>query len=106
MWNVDGNNLRVTEEDFGVALRCRFTGIELTSNDVLKFTFKNKPNGSVILTKEFTNLESNTFDLVFTSEDMQSLPIGSYTFTVDWYQEGLFRYCLIEKATLKVGDKA
>ena len=106
MWGAVGNNLTMTEKDFGVGLKTTLKGIPFTNGDSILFTFKDKMNGNTILTKEFTDIQDNQFSLVLTQADSLLLPIGNYVYSADWYREGSFMCCLVEQATLKVGDKA
>lgn len=105
MWLVNGNNLQMSEDDFGVALSATFEGATLTVNDVLVFTFKDKPNGDVILEKEYT-ATNNTFEIVLTEAESKLFPPSKYVFSVAWCQSGSFRCYLVENGTFKVGDVA
>ena len=105
MWLVNGNNLQMSEEDFGVALSASFVGATLTVNDVLRFTFKDKPNGETILEKEYI-ATNNQFSIVLTKEESKLFPPGKYVFSVKWYQSESFMCCLVENGTFKVGDVA
>lgn len=106
MWKVIGTNLNMTEKDFGLVLPTTFSGTTLTANDTLLFTFKDKKNGETILTKSFTGIVDNTFDFVLTEADSDLLPVGSYVYSCDWYQDGAFMCNIVECGELKVGDKA
>lgn len=95
----------MAEGDWGVALPITVDEVTLTSNDLLKFIFKDQNNGNVILTKEYTPVE-NTVNLSFTEEESALFPVGQYVYSLDWYQSGAFLCNIIPTATLKVVDKA
>lgn len=105
MWEVNGNDLTMTEEDFGIQIP--FTiDLPLTANDSIRMTFKRHRNDDPILEKEFTNILNQTINLEFTEEESKLLPPGNYVYRMDWYQAGVFMCNVIECAKLRVGDKA
>ena len=105
MWAVQNNDLKMCESDWGIELPITISGITFTAQDTLKFTFKNRMNGETILTKEYTP-EQNKVTLVFTEAETALFPVGSYVYSLDWYQDGAFMCNVIPSAFLKVGDKA
>lgn len=106
MWYVSGQNLSMVEGDYGIALPVTINGTELAETDSIRITFKTEKNGEVVLTKDFTSITDNTFNLEFTQEESAKLGIGVYAYTLDWYQDGVFQCNIIPFATLKVVDKA
>lgn len=106
MWVVSGNDLKMTENDFGVALPITIKGVMLGDLDSLKFTFKDRMNGDTLLEKDFGGFGGNTVNLEFTEEESALFPVGVYVYRLDWYQDGNFMCNLIESALLRVGDKA
>jgi hypothetical protein len=96
----------MVEGDFGLALPFTVSGIELSATDKLKFTFKQTVNGKTMLEKVFENIENNTVKLEFSEEESALFVPGTYAFSLDWYQDGVFCGNLIENGTLKVVDKA
>ena len=105
MWLVNGNELKMTEKDFGIGLPVTVSGVTLGNSDSLKFTFKDKMNGTTILEKEFNGIVNNTVSLVLSEGDSDKFPVGVYVYRLDWYQNGNFMCNLIESALLRVGDK-
>ena len=105
-WEVNGHNISMAEEDFGVGIPLNLKGMTLGAQDSIKVTFKDKVNGNVILEKEFSNIVDNKVDIVLTEEESSLFPIGSYVYLVDWYQSGNFMCNIILSATFKVVDKA
>lgn len=108
MWIVNVYNLEMTEEDYGIELPISVTGIEFGEGDTLRFTFKKSVNGETLLVKEFTNNEivDNVVNLVFTDAESALFPVGSYVYSLDWYQLGVMMCNIIKSASLQVVEKA
>lgn len=106
MWNVIGNNLAMTEGDFGVDLPVTIGGATLGAQDSIRLTLKNAPNGDTIFTKDFTGITDNTVHLELTEAETDLLPVGAYVYSLDWYQSGTFMCNIIPCAAFKVVDKA
>ena len=106
MWTVSGNNIKMAEGDYGIQLPVKVSGVTLTASDSLRFTFKTAQNGDEVLVKEFDNITDNTVNLEFTEAESALFPVGSYVYSLDWYQNGLFMCNIIPVAGLKVVDKA
>ena len=105
-WYVNGNNLTFAEDDYGVELPLTFKGITFTARDKVEFVVKKEMNGDAILTKTFTDISNNQIVLMLTNEDTALLPVGSYIYRLDWYQDGAFMCNLVPSASMKVVDKA
>ena len=106
MWASIGNNLKMAEGDFGIALPITITGPTFTSSDAVKLTIKDRVNGNTILEKDFTNISQNTVSLELTSAETALLPVGNYVYSLDWYQLGQFMCNIILSAGFDVEDKA
>ena len=106
MWRVSVLNLTMTEGDYGIQLPVTINGTTFAANDSVKLTIKDKPNGTVIVEKTFTNIQHNTVNLEITEAESALLPVGVYAYILDWYQSGAFMCNVIENATFKVVDKA
>lgn len=106
MWNVSGTTLGMVEGDFGIKLPVKISGATLSASDSVKLTFKTKPNGAEILVKDFDNIQQNTVQLELTEAETALFPVGSYVYSLDWYQDGNFMCNIIPSATMKVVDKA
>lgn len=104
MWNVNGITLNMTEGDWGVKLPVTVTGVTLTANDSVRI--KIQRDETTIIEKEYTNITNNTFDLEFTEAESALLPVGSYLYSLDWYQDGAFMCNIIPSGLFVVGDKA
>lgn len=105
MWEVSGAILTMAEGDYGITLPFGVTGTTLTASDLLRFTFKNKLNGTTILTKEYTPV-NNDASLVFTEAESALFNVGEYVYSLDWYQSGLFMCNLIKCGIFRVVEKA
>lgn len=105
MWRVLGKNISMVEGDYGVALPGNLIGTTLSAADTIRFTFKSQMNGSVILVKEYTPVH-NLITLDFTAEESALFPVGSYVYSVDWYQNGVFMNNIVPASIFKVVDKA
>lgn len=106
-WSVSGNNMTICEGDWGVGLKCTLGDeMTLTENDKVLFTFKTQKNGETLFTKEYGNIQDNTVWLEFTEEESNLLPVGTYVYSLDWYQDGAFLCNITPSAILKVVDKA
>lgn len=104
-WAVNSNDLKMAEGDWGIQLPVTVSGVTFTEHDMLKFIFKDRMNGSTLLTKEYAPVQ-NTVNLVLTEAETALFPIGTYVYSLDWYQSGAFLCNVIPSAFLKVVDKA
>ena len=108
MWNTKGKNsvdLTMTEGDFGVEMTVEIDGFTISSSDTVELTVKKTRNGKAIIEKTFEINEDNTIDLVFTEDETDDLKVGTYLYRLDIYRNGLFMYCVVNNAKLKVEDK-
>ena len=104
MWNVNGLQLNMTEGDWGVKLPVTVSGVTFTNNDSVKIVIKSGER--TIIEKEYTNITQNTVNLELTEAESALLPVGSYVYRLDWYQDGAFMCNIIPISTFKVVDKA
>ena len=106
MWVVNGNDIKMTEGDFGVELPITIRGTTLTASDSVGVTIKSKLNGEVVLTKSFSSITDNTVNLSFTEEESGLLKVGAYIYSLDWYQSGVFLCNIIPRSVFEVVEKA
>lgn len=108
MWVTDDkqNIISMCEGDYGIRLTITVRGATLSDADTLKFTVKRSRNGDVLVEKEFSAVDENSIELEFTAEESARLPVGTYVYVLDWYQNGIFLCNLIPSAVFKVVDKA
>lgn len=104
MWNVNGLQLNMTEGDWGVKLPVTVSGVTFANNDSVKIVIKS--GETTIIEKEYTNITQNTVNLELTEAESALLPVGSYVYRLDWYQDGAFMCNIIPISTFKVVDKA
>ena len=106
MWAVNGQDLKMVEGDWGIQLPIEISGTTFSENDAVKFTLKDEINGETILTKTFTNISQNTVNLELTEAESALVPVGTYVYSLDWYQNGAFMCNIIPLGMFKVVDKA
>ena len=104
-WDASGNYLTMVEGDYGIALPFSVEGLSLSSVDTLRFTFKERLNGTTILEKSFTPTDNGS-SLILTEAESSLFTVGKYVYSLDWFNNGLFMCNLIECGTLRVLDKA
>lgn len=106
MWTAKGNNIEMTQGDYGVVLPISISGPTFTASDAIKFTLKDGVGGAILLEKTFTNISSNTINLELTHAESNTLQPRSYVYNLDWYQGGNFVCNLVAGASFKVVGKA
>ena len=106
MWNVNGQELKMCEGDWGIKLPITIGGTTLTASDELKLVIKASENGNAVITKVYTDISQNTVELEFTEAESALLSVGTYYCTLDWYQSGAFMCNIIPCAILRVVGKA
>ena len=106
MWNVSGKDLKMCEGDYGIELPITVNGTTLTEYDELRLVIKKHINDEAIIIKEFSNIVQNTVNLSLTAAESALLLVGTYVYSLDWYQSGHFMCNLIEEALFKVVEKA
>lgn len=104
MWKADGNNIQMTVGDYGIKLPISISSITVGQYDEMRFKIANQ--NAAVLELTFSNISDNTIDLELTAEQSAKLRVGSYIYSLDWYQNGSFMCNLIERALFKVVAKA
>ena len=105
MWEVINNNISMTEGDFGIELPFTIEDTNVSSVDSIKFTFKNRINGTTILEKDFP-FSNNASALIFTEAESALFTVGLYVFSADWYYNGRFLCNVIPTGIFRVVEKA
>lgn len=105
MWIVNGHDLKMAEGDYGLTLPVSISGTEFSVNDTIRLTFKAAKNGETLLTKEYTP-DEGVINLELTEEESGLFAVGSYVYSMDWYQAGNFMCNIVPVASFKVVDKA
>lgn len=108
MWDTKGLTASMAEGDYGIILpvEIEIEGVTLGAQDSIKIVFKTSNNGDLILEKNYDGIENDTVNLEFTEEESALFPVGSYVYSIDWYQSGNFMCNLVPSSPLKVVDKA
>lgn len=106
MWVVNKQTLQMTEGDWGIELPISIDGVTLTAGDEVMVTIKTDKNGETVLIKNYENISNNTVNLSLTEAESKLLKVGSYVYSLDWYQDGAFMCNIIPSAPFKVVDKA
>lgn len=104
MWAVNGNHLTMTEGDWGVELPVKISGVTFTASDAVRIVIKK--GETVLATRDFTNISENTVNLELTEAESALFSVGTYVYSLDWYQNGAFMCNIIPSAVFKVVDKA
>ena len=103
MFRVNNNDIYMTEHDFNVALPVTINGAEFDNTDSVKIVIKK--NDEVVLEKIYNEIQDNTFNFILSETESELLPLGHYFYHMDWYEDGAFRDCIVEKAKFIVTDK-
>lgn len=103
MFESSGNNISMCVGDWGVELTITISGVTLGASDSLKITIS---NNAPLIVKEYDNITQNTIKLVLTEAESALLPVGTYVYSLDWYQDGSFLCNIIKYGLFLVGDKA
>lgn len=106
MWVVSGQDLKMTEGDYGIQLPITITGATFAQNDEVRLTIKTAVNGETVLEKTFSDIAQNTVNLELTEEESAMMPVGTCVYALDWYQDGAFMCNIIPSANFRVVDKA
>lgn len=104
-WTITGQNLTMAEGDFGLQVPITFEGGTITANDEIRFILNDTVDGNNILTKSYTNIQNNKIFFEITEEETAKLPVGSYVYGLDWYQNGAFMDNVIPISSFKVIKK-
>lgn len=105
MWEVDGENIRMVEGDFGFYLPFTFDDINITAEDIVTLVIKKDKDSEPLLIKSFTDIVDNTVNLILTKEDSEKLVVDNYLYTLDWCNSDAFLGTLINGALFKVIEK-
>ena len=109
MWNKKNKNstdLIMDEGDFGVEIDVAILGVSISSADTIRVTVRKEKNGDIVIEKEYTDIgDDDTIQLSWTEAETESLTPGTYVYTLDWYQNGVFMCCIVNNSKLQVRDK-
>ena len=103
MWNCTGQDIIMARGDYGIELEIEVEGATFAANDELRF--KVARNGETVVEKTFTNIQNNKVNLVLTKAETDALRVGSYRYSLDWYEDGVFMDNVIPSAAFRVVAK-
>ena len=108
MWNANGTEITMCEGDYGLLLPLTVNNATFTAADELRFCIKLLANGETLVEKVFTysDINKNTVNIELTQAESATLNVGTYCWTLDWYQSGVFLCNVVRVAVFKVVDKA
>lgn len=107
MWIVNGQEIKMTEGDYGIILPIKIKGATFGIDDHIQITIKTKKNDTTpILSKSFEISDDNIVNIVLTEAETNQLPIGNYVYSLDWYKTDSFMCNLILIGDFIVLDKA
>ena len=106
MWVANGNDIKMTEGDFGIELPITINGPTFTSSDEITFTVKKNPDDTTpVFFMTFFNIVENTIKIKLSQADTSRFSVGTYVYSLDWYQSGVFMCNIIPSSTFRVVDK-
>lgn len=105
----ENKTLEMAEGDFGLSLLIEITtkGEEIiSSEDSFALKIYKEPNGELLVTKTYNNIQGLTIDLSLTKQESLKMPVGTYYYDLDWFQGQTFLGNIIRQALWYVRDKA
>ncbi len=105
MWAVIGNDLKMTEGDYGLQVPIKLIGGTITASDEFRILINDARDQATIIEKHYSNIQDDKILFELTEAESALLPIGSYLWGLDWYQSGAFMDNLIPMSSFKVTKK-
>lgn len=105
MWVTTSNGIQMTVGDYGIELPITVIGTTITASDSLRLTFNNALTGDEVLVKDFDNISQNTVNFELTEAESALFPVGVYSYSLDWYQDGNFMCNIIPIGIFRVVSK-
>lgn len=107
MWIVNGQEIKMTEGDYGIILPIKIKGTTFGVDDNIQLIVKAKKNDeNAILSKSFEILNDNIVNIILTEAETNQLPVGTYVYSLDWYKTNNFMCNLIPAGSFIILDKA
>ncbi len=100
-----GRKITMTEGDFGLDLPIKIIGASFDSSDKIKMIIKDKANGSILLEKDFENINENTINFSLTEEQSSMFKPLNYVYILDWYRDNEFLCNIVPDGVFSVEDK-
>lgn len=95
--------ITMTEGDYGVSLPIHFIDAGFESSDSIKVTIMVDSETSI--EKTYTEIVDDTIDFSLTESESKLLPVGFYLYSIEWYQDGVFKDCILEKSPFVVSER-
>ena len=105
MLRAKGKTIIMVEKDFGISLPITITGGIISNDETIKLTLTKSDGTALIEPKIYTNIENNTFDLIFTQEESEKMSVGKYFYDIDWYKENVFLGNVVKHELFEVEGK-
>ena len=102
---VNGNDIKMTEGDFGLQIPINLTGGTISTSDEFKILINDSQDQTTIIEKDYNNVQNNKILFELTEAEAALLPVGSYLWGLDWYQSGAFLDNIIPMSSFKVTKK-
>ena len=111
MYKTDGLDIRMTEGDYGIILPIELeveNDETFDTNDYFDIKIYDKLNTEPIINKTYLyrDLENNTIPFTLTEAETSLLKIGVYLYDIEWYQNNVFKCCIVERKTYTITEKA
>lgn len=103
MWRTDGNDITMVVGDYGIILPISVRGVTIGQYDKMRVKIGNQ--NAAILELTFSNIADSAINLELTAEQSAKLKVGSYLYSIDWYQNGAFMCNLIPVSKFRVVTK-
>lgn len=103
MFDTFKNKITMTEGDYGVSLPIHFIDAGFETNDSIKVTIMVDSDTSI--EKTYTDIVDDTIDFSLTQAETNQLPVGFYLYSIEWYQDGVFKDCILEKSPFVVSAR-
>lgn len=103
MFDTFKYKITMTEGDYGVSIPIHFIDAEFESDDSVKVTIM--VDSETKIEKTYTNIVDDTIDFSLTEAESNLLPVGFYLYSIEWYQDGVFKDCILEKSPFVVSER-
>lgn len=109
MFEVEGNQIIMTEGDFGISLPIELeleNGETISSDNNLKLAIYTNINTVPIITKIYENIQGNTINFQLDKSESLLLKAGRYFYDLDWYAGETFLNNIMRHEKFIVCEKA
>lgn len=107
MIQINGNNISMSETDFGQTIPLGFEG-NILSTDVIKFSIKENVYSKELVLKEFKDLQVEdgicNCNLMFTKDETDKLKSGDYLYGIALYRDDKLKCNIVDFAKFEVRE--